>query len=103
MVFVAVPCPICKKKLVVKYGKSSNGKQRYLCHNETCECKTFITKYTNTGYLPKIKIQIIDMTLNGSGIRDTARVLGISTNTVLTEIKKRNLRYKKSISTSLKK
>jgi hypothetical protein len=28
------------------------------------------------------------MALNGSGIRDTARVLGISTDTVLSELKK---------------
>jgi transposase-like protein len=41
------------------------------------------------GYLPEIKQQIIDMALNGSGIRDTARVLGISPNTVINEIKKR--------------
>src|SRR5262245_6540756 len=32
---------------------------------------------------------MIDMALNGSGIRDTARVLGISTDTVLNELKKR--------------
>jgi len=41
-----------------------------------------------TGRLPEIKEQIIDMALNGSGIRDTARVLGISTDTVLNELKK---------------
>jgi transposase-like protein len=29
------------------------------------------------------------MALSGSGIRDTARVLGISTDTVLNELKKR--------------
>ena len=30
--------------------------------------------------------------LNGNGIRDTARVLGISTDTVLNELKKKSLR-----------
>lgn len=29
-------------------------------------------------------------TMNGSGIRDTSRVLGISQNTVISELKKRN-------------
>ena len=43
-----------------------------------------------TGRLPEIKEQIIDMALNGSGIRDTARVLGISTDTVLNELKKKS-------------
>jgi DNA repair protein RadC len=33
---------------------------------------------------------VIDMALNGSGVRDTARVLGISTATVINELKKRH-------------
>jgi transposase-like protein len=65
-----------------------NDKQRYLCQNQDCPRKTFILDYTYKGCLPKIKQQIIDMALNGSGIRDTARVLGISPNTVINEIKK---------------
>ena len=40
------------------------------------------------GRLPQIKEQIIEMSLNGSGIRDIARVLKISPNTVIEEIKK---------------
>jgi len=36
-----------------------------------------------------VKEQIVDMAMNASGIRDTARVLHISTNTVMTELKKR--------------
>ena len=44
----------------------------------------------------KVKEQIVDMALNGSGIRDTARVLYISTSTVIKELKKRNLNYNKS-------
>ena len=31
------------------------------------------------------------MALNGNGIRDTARVLGISTHTVINELKKKSL------------
>jgi insertion element IS1 protein InsB len=38
--------------------------------------------------LPQIKEQIIEMSLNGSGIRDIARVLKISPTTVIEEIKK---------------
>ena len=37
-----------------------------------------------------MKRQIVDMALNGSGIRDTARVLGISKDTVVSELKKAN-------------
>jgi transposase-like protein len=42
--------------------------------------------------LPEIKQHIIDMSLNGSGIRDTARVLKISPTTVIHELKKKHLR-----------
>jgi transposase-like protein len=36
-----------------------------------------------------MKEQIVDMAMNASGIRDTARVLHVSTNTVMTELKKK--------------
>jgi IS1 family transposase len=36
-----------------------------------------------------VKQQIIDMSLNASGVRDTARVLRISTDTVLSELRKK--------------
>jgi DNA-binding NarL/FixJ family response regulator len=52
--------------------------------------KTFIRDYSDLGRLPQIKEQIIEMSLNGSGIRDIARVLKISPTTVIEEIKKRN-------------
>jgi transposase-like protein len=34
--------------------------------------------YSYNGSQPKVKAQIVEMALNGSGIRDTARVLKIS-------------------------
>ena len=39
--------------------------------------------------MPSVKRQIIDLTMNGSGIRDIARVLRISTDTGIGELKKR--------------
>jgi IS1 family transposase len=39
--------------------------------------------------LPEVKQQIIDMSLNASGVRDTARALRISTDTVRSELKKK--------------
>lgn len=41
------------------------------------------------GYLAQVKQQISDMAVNGSGIRDTARVLKISPTTVIEELKKK--------------
>ena len=46
--------------------------------NEQCSKNTFMLHYENKGCLPEIKEQIIKMTMNGSGIRDISRFLGIS-------------------------
>ena len=90
MVLAPVKCPVCGSIDVVKHGKASNGKQRFLCRDMTCQCQTFIQDYSEKGRLPEVKQQIIDMALNGSGVRDTSRVLGISTTTVINELKKKN-------------
>ncbi|CAK0747105.1 IS1 protein InsA [Gammaproteobacteria bacterium] len=89
----AVLCPCCKCDHVVKRGKTELGKQRYLCLKPECGRKTFILDYTYQGYLPEVKEQIIDMAMNGSGIRDTARVLGISPGTVISKIKETRTLY----------
>jgi transposase-like protein len=91
MAMILVRCPYCDSDTVVKRGKTDSGKQRYLCQHEACSYRTFILDYTNRGYLPSVKRQIIDLALNGSGIRDTARVLRISTDTVIHELKKRKV------------
>jgi len=43
------------------------------------------------GQSPAVKEQIVAMAMHASGIRDTARVLHVRTNTVMTELKKRHL------------
>ena len=88
MVLEPVECPVCGGTNVIKHGKSGEGKQRYLCQDQECCGKTFIRDYSDLGRLPQIKEQIIEMSLNGSGIRDIARVLKISPTTVIEEIKK---------------
>ena len=47
---------------------------------------SFLLAYRYQGRLPEVKRQIIDMSLNASGIRDTARVLRVSTDTVRSEL-----------------
>ena len=86
MVLIPVHCPHCGSDQVVKRGKRGEGKQRYLCQNEACSDQTFILEYSYQGRVPEVKQQIVDMALNSSGIRDTARVLGISKDTVLSEL-----------------
>ncbi len=73
---------------MIKHGTTPDGKQRYRCQNSACPRRTFILSYTYRAYLPEVKQQISDMATNGSGIRDTARVLHISPTTVIEEIKK---------------
>lgn len=90
MVLEPVCCPSCNSQNVVKNGKSDEGKQRYRCRNAECRRRSFIREYSYRGYLPEIKQQISDMAVNGSGIRDTARVLKISPTTVIEELKKRS-------------
>ena len=88
MVTEAVECPTCGGIDIYRHGHSATGKKRYVCRNSNCTRKTFIIDYTNKGYLPLVKQQIEDMAMNGSGIRDTSRVLGISPTTVIKELKK---------------
>lgn len=90
MVLEPVLCPDCGSDDVVKHGCSGAGKQRYKCRNSECQRSTFIQAYGYRGYLPEVQQQIADMALNGSGIRDTARVLRISPTTVIEVLKKRS-------------
>ncbi len=87
MILIPVHCPHCESDQVVKRGMTSNGKQRYPCRNEECAHRSFLLEYSDRGRLPEVKQQIVDMALNGSGVRDTARVLKISKDTVLSELK----------------
>ena len=90
MMFAPVCCPTCQSMDVVKYGKTPDGKQRFHCQNLACQRQTFLMDYTNRGFLQAVKTQIVEMALNGSGIRDTARVLNVSPTTVIETLKKRN-------------
>jgi transposase-like protein len=89
---VAAQCPACGGREVVKYGQQPNGAQRYRCTNPHCQRRIFLLQYHNTGWVPEGKQQMVDMALNGSGIRDTARVLGVSPTTVMTTLKKKRRR-----------
>ena len=83
MVLEPVLCPACGTDNVVKHSRSKVGKQRYKCRNSECNRSTFMRDYIDRGYLPDVKQQIVDMAVNGSGIRDTAHVLKISPTTVI--------------------
>ncbi len=88
MVYVPVQCPHCHSTAVIKAGKQANGAQRYHCQNEQCTRPIFLLQYQDRGRAPEIRRQVVDMALNGSGVRDTARVLRISPTTVIAILKK---------------
>ena len=96
MAIILVHCPRCGGTDVIKAGKQPNGAQRYRCQNAECTRTIFQLAYSDKGRLPETKRQIVEMALNGSGVRDTARVLGIGTGTVTNELKKRGPRSSKS-------
>jgi insertion element IS1 protein InsB len=89
MVLEPVHCPDCDGIDVIKHGKTKEGKQRYRCQNPDCQRSTFIRSYSYAAYHSQVKAQISEMAMNGSGIRDTARVLGISPTTVIETLKKK--------------
>ena len=88
MVSVPVQCPYCHSTEVIKAGKQANGAQRYQCQNGQCARRIFLLQYQDRGRVPEIRRQVVDMAINGSGIRDTARVLRISPTTVIAVLKK---------------
>lgn len=90
MVLEPVHCPNCDSTQVIKHGKTLEGKQRYRCQDPECPRRTFIQEYSYAGLLPQVKQQICDMAMNGSGVRDTARVLGVSQTTVIKTLKKKS-------------
>ena len=69
-----VSCPSCgETSNIWKWGKSSQEKQRYSCQNDACYRETFILDQTYQVCKEWVKRQIVEMTLNGSGVRDIAR------------------------------
>lgn len=80
---VALKCRYCNDENCIKNGKTSNGKQQYKCKG--CG-KRFVQDYTYQACNPTTNQQIITLTKEGLGIRSTARVLRISTTTLLKRI-----------------
>ena len=87
MVLEAILCPFCQlPEAVYRHGQSGDGRQRYRC----AQCRrTFQMQYRHKVREAGTREKIAPMALNGSGIRDTARVLGIRPQTVMGELKKR--------------
>jgi transposase-like protein len=100
MVLIPVRCPHCHSAAIIQGGKTKAGIQRYKCLNANCPHYAFQRDLIYKGRCPAIQEQIVDMALNGSGIRDTARVLQISPTTVMNTLKKKSPRSAMCTATS---
>jgi len=71
MAKIEVKCSYCRgTEQVIKAGHSISKQQRYYCGS--CD-KYFQLDYVNNASKPGVKEQIVEMTMNGSGVRDTVR------------------------------
>ena len=86
--YIEIRCRRCGADDSVKNGRSENGTRRYRCN----ECGgNFQNEYSYNAWKPGVKGRIETQTLNNSGVGDIGRNLGISKNTVISELKKKLL------------
>jgi InsA C-terminal domain len=75
---------LCLTRTVALHDrKTPQGKQRYRCRETACRGGTFLLDSSSSGQSPHIKAQIVNMAINASGIRDTARELHVNPTTVI--------------------
>lgn len=84
MASIDVHCPRCQSAQVYRHGQSPKGDDRFRCRD--CH-RVFQITYAYEARKPGVKERIVDMAFNGSGVRDTARVLKIGLNTVIRTLK----------------
>jgi transposase-like protein len=88
MITQVLHCPYCQGTDIVRHGTTPEGKQRYRCRVCPDRGRTFLLDYAYPGQSQQVKHQSVEMAMNASGIRDTARVLHVSPTTVIKELKK---------------
>ena len=86
--FIAVRCPHCQSEQIVKRGTTPRAPMLFGPAHRMHHGK-FSPRPANRGCLPEVKPTIVDMSLNASSMRATARVLRLSTATVLSALKKK--------------
>ena len=85
MAVINVACIHCHQPDdVVKNGKAKSGLQRFLCR--LCH-KSFQLNYRYRANQPNTHEQIVQLTMNGSGVRNIERGLKISRTTVIAHLK----------------
>ena len=83
MTCIAVHCPHCHSEQIVKRGTTGCGTPRSLCQHTLCAPGSVLLDERDRGRLPAVQPPSIALSLKASGVRETARVLRISPDTVL--------------------
>ena len=97
-VSIEVACRFCgEKEVVFRHGTGHTGKPRYRCRD--CQ-RSFQLEYAYKACHMGTQAKIEAMTLNGSGVSDIVRVLGIGKNTVIRALKNSRLRQSTQEKTS---
>lgn len=77
-------CPHYGSALIYRHGKNPAGHERF--RYRECRC-IFQLARSYQARKPGVKDHIVNMALNGAGVRNTARMLKISINTVIRTLK----------------
>ena len=91
MATIEILCKYCNSENVKFAGyhySELNEERKQRCQCLSCK-KKFQLDYTYQAYNEATRSKILPMLANASGIRDTARVLHVGTETVLKEVKKK--------------
>lgn len=84
MTSVTVHCPRCLSAQVYRHGQNPKENDRFRCRD--CQ-RVFQLTYSYEANKPEVKEQITEMAFNGTGVRDTARILKIGINTLIRTLK----------------
>ena len=73
-------CPKCQTdELQIKYGRTAAGSQRYRCN--LCG-QRYTPEPKSTGYEDEIRLQALNLYLEGASLREVSRILEINHQTV---------------------
>jgi transposase-like protein len=86
MVTITITCPHCGSDQLVRNGRGSNGKQRYLCN--ACGQRSRANPAPN-GYPEERRAEILKATQERSSLRGVARTFGVSRTTIAAWMKKK--------------
>jgi transposase-like protein len=75
--------PNCLGIDIVQRGTICQGKPHYRCRETLWAGRMFLLDFAYYGQSPEVKRQVVIIAMNSSSICDTARVLHVSTHTVM--------------------